>query len=168
MPEEGPLVVATFALPTEAEMARGLLESNGIEALLRDEGLVGVHPWLSNAIGGVKVVVLAEDAQRAREILGEDAGPASASTALELVDPVELDSSAADVLAARALNAAGIGLLVFPPVLHLWSAWLLLRVFNSSAPLSPSGCKRALLALTIDLLVFAAVAAIAFHVATNR
>ncbi len=69
MPGDGPLVVATFALPTEAEMARELLERNGIEALLRDEGLVGVHPWLSNAVGGVKVVVPAEDAKRAREIL---------------------------------------------------------------------------------------------------
>ncbi len=163
MPDEGPLVVATFALPTEAEMARGLLESNGIQALLRDEGLVGVHPWLSNAVGGVKVVVPAEDAERAREILG-DAGEGRESTGPKLVDPVEQDSSEADVLAARALNAAGIGLLVFPPMLHIWSAWVLLRVFSSSAPLSPSGRKRALLALTIDLLVFIAVAAIVSRV----
>ncbi|HKC59812.1 MAG TPA: DUF2007 domain-containing protein [Myxococcales bacterium] len=166
MPDEGPLVVATFALPTEAEMARGLLESNGIQALLRDEGLVGVHPLLSNAVGGVKVVVPAEDAERAREILN-DAGEGSESTGPELVDPVEQDPSEADVLAARALNAAGIGLLVFPPMLHIWSAWVLLRVFSSSAPLSPSGRKRALLALTIDLLVFIAVAAIVSHVVTK-
>ena len=165
---EGPLVVATFALPTHAEMARGLLESNGIQALLRDEGLVGVHPWLSNALGGVKVVVAAEDAERAREILDRDgAAGGSASTALGLVDPVEQDPSEADVLATRALNAAGIGLLVFPPVLHIWSAWLLLRVFSSSAPLGESGRKHALLAVTIDLLVFAAVAAIVSRVLTN-
>jgi Putative prokaryotic signal transducing protein len=69
MPPEGPLVVATFPLPTEAEMARELLERNGIEAILRDAGFLGVHPWLSNAVGGVKVVVPAEDARRAREIL---------------------------------------------------------------------------------------------------
>jgi len=167
MPEEGPLVVATFALPTEAEMARGLLESNGIQARLRDDGLVGVHPWLSNAVGGVKVVVPAQDAERAREIL-DDAGEGSESTGPKLVDPVEQDSSEADVLAARALNAAGIGLLVFPPVLQVWSAWLLLRLSRSSAPLGPSGRKRALLALTIDLLVFAAVAAVVFHVTTQR
>ncbi len=166
MPDEGPLVVATFALPTEAEMARGLLESNGIQALLRDEGLVGVHPWLSNAVGGVKVVVPAEDAERAREILG-DAGEGSASTGPELVDPAERRASDADVLATRALNAAGIGLLVFPPLLHVWSAWLLLRLSSSSAPLGDSGRKRALGALTIDLLVFAAVAAIVFRIVAN-
>jgi hypothetical protein len=54
-------------------MARELLESNGIDALVRDAGLVGVHPWLSNAVGGVKLVVSSDDAELAREIL-EDAG----------------------------------------------------------------------------------------------
>ena len=69
MASEGPIVVATFSLPTEAEMARELLEQNGIEAILRDAGFLGVHPWLSNAVGGVKLVVPAEDARRARELL---------------------------------------------------------------------------------------------------
>jgi putative signal transducing protein len=69
MASDGPLVVATFPLPTEAEMARELLEQNGIAAVLRDAGFVGVHPWLSNAVGGVKLVVPAEDARRARELL---------------------------------------------------------------------------------------------------
>lgn len=65
------LVIATFALPTQAEMARELLERNGIDARLRDQGFIGVHPWLSNALGGVKLVVPAEDAQLAWEILDE-------------------------------------------------------------------------------------------------
>jgi putative signal transducing protein len=76
MPKQGPLVVATYALPTHAEMARELLESNGIDARLRDQGFIGVHPWLSNAVGGVKLVVSADDAELAREIL-EDAGLAN-------------------------------------------------------------------------------------------
>jgi len=76
MPAHDPLVVATFALPTQAEMARELLEHNGIDAHLRDQGFIGVHPWLSNAVGGVKLVVPAADAELAREIL-EDAGLAN-------------------------------------------------------------------------------------------
>jgi len=76
MPADGPLVVATFTLPTEAEMARELLESNGIDARLQDQGFVGVYPWLSNAVGGVKLVVAAADAQLAKEIL-EGAGLAN-------------------------------------------------------------------------------------------
>jgi hypothetical protein len=76
MPAHGMLVVATFALPMYAEMARELLESNGVDARLRDQGFIGVHPWLSNAVGGVKLVVSADDAELAREIL-EDAGLAN-------------------------------------------------------------------------------------------
>jgi hypothetical protein len=70
---EEPVVVATFALPTEAEMARELLETNGIDARLRDQGFIGVYPWMSSALGGVKLVVAAEEAELAREIL-EQAG----------------------------------------------------------------------------------------------
>jgi len=69
MASEGPFVVATFTLPTQAEMARELLEQNGIDAALRDAGFLGVHPSLSNAVGGVKLVVPASDARRARELL---------------------------------------------------------------------------------------------------
>ena len=76
MPAYDPLVVATFALPTQAEMARELLERNGIDARLRDQGFIGVHPWLSNAVGGVKLVVPAADAELAKELL-EGAGLAN-------------------------------------------------------------------------------------------
>lgn len=76
MPPRDPVVVATYSLPTEAEMARELLETNGIAARLRDQGFIGVYPWMSNAVGGVKLVVAAEDAELAREIL-EQAGLSS-------------------------------------------------------------------------------------------
>jgi len=69
MASEEPLVIATFPLPTQAEMARELLEQNGIDAVLRDAGFLGVHPWLSNAIGGVKLVIPAAEARHARELL---------------------------------------------------------------------------------------------------
>ena len=44
MSSEEPVVVATFPLPTQAEMARELLEQNEIPATLRDAGFLGVHP----------------------------------------------------------------------------------------------------------------------------
>ena len=78
MPPREPVVVATFSLPTEAEMARELLETNGIAARLRDQGFIGIYPWMSNALGGVKLVVAAEEAELAREIL-EQAGLAGRS-----------------------------------------------------------------------------------------
>ena len=70
MPADGPIVIATFPHSMQAEMARELLERNGIEAILRDAGFLGVYPWLSSALGGVKLVVSAEDSRRARDLLG--------------------------------------------------------------------------------------------------
>jgi len=185
MEPAGPLVIATFSLPTEAEMARELLEQNGIAAVLRDEGLVGVHPWLSNAVGGVKVVVPAEDAERAVEIL-EGAGRASdsgtadtgdASTPafpdLEIADepePSETNApvlSEADALAARAAFAAYFGLLLLPPLFHFWSLWLLIQASRSSTPLGERGRKQAWRALAVDLLVFAAAGAVLIRVLTH-
>ncbi len=47
----------TFTYPHEAHMAKGYLESNGIETLLKDEMTVSVNNFYSNAIGGVKLLV---------------------------------------------------------------------------------------------------------------
>ena len=63
------VTVATFALPTEAAMARGRLEADGIEAYLDNEHLVATYSLLTNATGGVKVTVPARDLERARAIL---------------------------------------------------------------------------------------------------
>lgn len=66
-------VIATFENALDAEMARGRLESEGIRAFVQDGNIVGANWTLSNAVGGVKVAVLAQDLQRAIEILA-DAG----------------------------------------------------------------------------------------------
>jgi hypothetical protein len=58
-------------LPT-AELARSRLEAEGIEAVLLDRNLVAQDWLVSNAIGGVRLQVPAEEAARAREILAED------------------------------------------------------------------------------------------------
>lgn len=62
-----------FENALDAEMARGRLESEGIRAFVQDGNIVGANWTLSNAVGGVKVAVLAQDLQRAIEILA-DAG----------------------------------------------------------------------------------------------
>ena len=64
-------IVAAFVKIEDAYLARSRLEGSGISAHIRDEGVVGLDWFLSNAIGGVKVEVGDEDAQRAREILNE-------------------------------------------------------------------------------------------------
>jgi len=70
MPDPDSLVViASYLRPEEAGMLRGILESAGILAVVRDEVLSGVNPFLQSAIGGVKLAVRATDAIRAQEII---------------------------------------------------------------------------------------------------
>lgn len=63
------VVIASYLRPEEAGMLRGLLESAGIAAVVRDEMLSGVNPFLQSAIGGVKLAVRAADVECAREII---------------------------------------------------------------------------------------------------
>lgn len=61
--------VAHYHDPIEAHIARGLLASQGIDAHLGDEHLVMANWEWRLAVGGVKLRVPAEQAQRANEIL---------------------------------------------------------------------------------------------------
>ena len=51
------ITIHIFQLPTEAHIAKALLESQGIDVFLKDEHTVQSHNFLSNAIGGVKLQV---------------------------------------------------------------------------------------------------------------
>jgi len=55
----------------EALLAKGSLESAGIECFLADENLVRLDWFISNFIGGIKLKVRAADAQNAQKILDE-------------------------------------------------------------------------------------------------
>lgn len=51
----------TFTYPHEAHMAKGFLESEGINTMIQDEMTVQVQNFYSNAVGGVKILVRKED-----------------------------------------------------------------------------------------------------------
>ena len=68
MPSEW-IAVASFSQPVEAHLARTKLESEGIPCVVGDEHLVRVDWLLSNAVGGVKVLVPRSEEQRARDAL---------------------------------------------------------------------------------------------------
>jgi hypothetical protein len=55
----------------EALLAKGYLESAGIECYLRDDNLVRLDWFISNFVGGIKLCVRPEDVQSARELLEE-------------------------------------------------------------------------------------------------
>jgi predicted Fe-Mo cluster-binding NifX family protein len=62
------VVLETFPNRIEAEMAAGLLESEGIEVMIMADDAGGAYPMLQ-FIRGVKLMVAPEDKARAQEIL---------------------------------------------------------------------------------------------------
>lgn len=62
------VVVETFPSRAVADLAAGLLEAEGIEALVLADDAGGLYPMLQ-FVRGVRVLVAAEDEARAREIL---------------------------------------------------------------------------------------------------
>src|SRR5262249_26058835 len=63
------ITVATFDTPIKAELAKNRLEEEGIPAFLGDEQTVGIRWHLGTALGGVKLQVSDEFADRAVAIL---------------------------------------------------------------------------------------------------
>jgi hypothetical protein len=63
------VTIASFADPSEAELAKERLELDGVRAFVIGAQVAGVMPYLGGA-GGVRVQVQPGDVERAREILG--------------------------------------------------------------------------------------------------
>ena len=55
----------------EALLAKGSLDSAGIEAYLVDDNMIRMDWFISNLLGGIKLKVRPEDAETAREILNQ-------------------------------------------------------------------------------------------------
>lgn len=63
------VTIGRFSQPLEAWLAKTKLESEGIECFLMDEHIVTMNWLYSNAVGGVKLKVREEDAEKAKRIL---------------------------------------------------------------------------------------------------
>lgn len=55
----------------DAHIARGVLEEQGINCWLKDENTVTIDPILTNAVGGIKLMVVRSQASRATELLDQ-------------------------------------------------------------------------------------------------
>ncbi|WP_452220043.1 DUF2007 domain-containing protein [Lacinutrix salivirga] len=62
-------IIAKFPYSSEAQIIKGRLEAEGIPVFLSDNLTIDTDPLVSQAIGGVKLKVLAEDALKAQHIL---------------------------------------------------------------------------------------------------
>ena len=67
------ITIISFTYPHEAHLAKGKLESEGIQVWIKDELTAQVNNFYSNAIGGVKLLVQESDFYQAYKILN-DAG----------------------------------------------------------------------------------------------
>ena len=65
-----PTIVRTFSDRGEAEIARSLLETEGIDAMVAADDVGGTTPSLDFS-AGLQLVVEAADVDRAREVLDE-------------------------------------------------------------------------------------------------
>jgi hypothetical protein len=63
------VILRRYTSVPEALVAKGALESAGIECFLRDENTIRIDWFLSNALGGVKLCVREEDAEAAATLL---------------------------------------------------------------------------------------------------
>ena len=70
MNDELVTIATTYDL-VEAEFLRNHLEAQGFNVFLADENIVGMYNLLANAVGGIKIKVLAEDAEDAQAFVEE-------------------------------------------------------------------------------------------------
>jgi transposase-like protein len=65
------IVIAVFTYSHEASMGKSVLESSGINVILKDEMITQINPFYSNAVGGIKLLVNKSDASEAYTLLKE-------------------------------------------------------------------------------------------------
>jgi hypothetical protein len=178
------VTLQTFPTVEEAYAFKNLLEAGGVSAYLTDEATVGMVWHLGNALGGVKVQVAEADLDRAREVLAaETISPADlkaqataqpfdlADECVESEDRFQISDegdeiapeSPGDVLANRAFKAAVIGLFLCPPILHVYSLFILLRLRLSTHSVSPAVTWKQTAAFLIDAAVLGAIAYVLFQ-----
>jgi len=66
------VTIASFFNPVEAQIVKGMLESEGIDCFLANDVVFTVNPGYALADGGVHLRVRESDAVRARELLSEE------------------------------------------------------------------------------------------------
>jgi hypothetical protein len=88
MDDAGLIIFRTYINHFEADVAKTALEANGIECFVRSDDCGGMRPhfWL----GGVELLLKAEDVESAEEILGSEEAQAADSTSWETNEPWQL------------------------------------------------------------------------------
>jgi hypothetical protein len=86
------VTIATFDTTGQAEAAKMVLEAAGIPVAMADENTVSLFWNLSNAVGGIKLQVREENAERAVTVIEREFGPDGDGP--DEVDPEQLAAEA--------------------------------------------------------------------------
>lgn len=129
------VTLQTFDNPVAAHMARNYLAEAGVRAFLANEGFVSTVWYLSNAAGGIQLLVAAEDAQRAGVIFADQPRPEVDELLLRWASQEEEDipPTSREVAADRAFRVAVIAIMFEP--LQFYVVWLLWKVITSTEEL---------------------------------
>ncbi len=112
--------VARLSTLPEAELLAALLRRYGIEAWLPDRDMATLFPHLQIALGGIRVVALADQIDRARDLArraraGEFATPDEFDDWREAATPGKIgeldDSEVRGIVGSKALVRWGVGLI---------------------------------------------------------
>lgn len=174
---ENLVTVGTYTTVGEAEAARLLLEADGLTCFLTDAETVTMNWFMSNAVGGVKLQVPESQADNARRALARSVGQRKKrnlddyglgahvhSTEAGEEDQDEKPEeeeypgvSEADKHVLFGFRAAVLGIVAAPPLVTIYSLWLLSQVPGMNPPMSPAKKPLAIAALAINGLVIAGV-----------
>jgi len=67
-----PVMIRRYQDLPEALLSKSILESAGIESFLGDENLIRIDWFYSNLVGGIKLLVRAQDAEAASKLLAQE------------------------------------------------------------------------------------------------
>jgi hypothetical protein len=129
-PHEKLISLGRFNSLVEANLALACLEDEGITAQLGSDSTANWLNYMGPTITGPELWVREEDADRAREILEEVRQQHQSSADAEDDDDKEEDDENDDAPTTtppkvRSFRAAVIGVILLPPLLNFYSAWLI-------------------------------------------
>ena len=163
------VTIARFSDSFSAELARNDLQAAGIKAFLIDQSFASNVWYLTTAVGGIRLQVLASDAKRAAQVfsseshahrvladddrMADEHHPNDGAISNEEPDEEIDDSTPREKDARRAFRSSILSLLF--PLLGVYTVWLLLKVAFSNERLSRQMRNQTLWAAALSLPVLA-------------
>ena len=122
--------IARFSTSVEARIAQNYLEEQGIKSRLHGEAFAGWFWHYGGDIAGIRLIVKSTDADHAKQILSSDWNFAIEELETGDESPREINEKEINELqnlSVRTLNASIIGIFLLPPLLNIYSMYLIIR-----------------------------------------